>query len=397
MLFAYKAYDQAGSLVENEIEEHTLEQAKIKIEKLGYFLLSIAPKEISRKPSIFNTKKLTLSELEFITSEMSLLLRSGVKVDRCLDILSKSKSSNSTEALFTDMAKDVKKGESLSQAFSKFPDFDALYINLIKMGEESGQLAEIFNGLANDLKYRKQLRGRIIQSITYPSVIFFVCVVAILFVFNFIVPQMSSLFDENDNLPYYTEILLNLSAWMQAYQLYFFFFIMAFIALFLFMIRKDPVKEWMDLNLIKLPVICQFIYKVERIRFNTSMALMLDSGVKIDRAIALSAQSVKNSMIRNQLLLSKNKVKNGMSLTEAFKGNPIYPDFLLSLVEVGEETSKLSEVFDDIASRSRGEFEDWTAKITSLLEPLMILFMGGIVGTVVVVMLLSIISVNDSF
>jgi len=395
--FYYKAYDKSGSSIEGQIEGDTVEQAKSKINEQGYFLVSIEAQNEIKKLSLFETKKLTLSELEFVTAELSLLLKSGVKIDRCLQILSKGKSGSNTQTLFLELYKSVKKGEALSEAFSVFPDFDNLYINLIKMGEESGQLAEVFEGLANDLKYRKELRSRIIQSITYPSVILFVCIIAVFFVFNFIVPQMSSLFEGNDNLPFYTEILLSLSTWMRDYQLYLFFFLVAFIVAFSFLIKKQNVKEWLDVKLLKLPIVKQAIYKVERIRFNTSMALMITSGVQIDKAIELSANSVKNIVLKKHLLKAKDKVKKGLSLTEAFQANPIYPDFLLSLVEVGEEAGKLSVVFDDIAQRSRSEFESWTTKITNLLEPVMILFMGGIVGSVVVVMLLSIISVNDSF
>ena len=123
----------------------------------------------------------------------------------------------------------------------------------------------------------------------------------------------------------------------------------------------------------------------------------LDAGVKLDNAIELAAGTVKNSALRQSVASARAKVKRGVSLTEALSSTPIYPDFYLSLLEVGEESGQLSVVFEEIASRSRNDFSSWTTKVTSLLEPLMILFMGGVVGSVVVVMLLSIMSVNDSF
>src|SRR5690606_9715701 len=291
----------------------------------------------------------------------------------------------------------VKRGESLTDALSKHKHFDSLYLSLVKMGEASGELAEIFAGLARDLKFRKELQAKIIQALVYPAVIFSVCVLAILFVFNYIVPQMSGLFDNNANLPVYTRFLMAASDWMRQYQWW------ALLGLVISglgirqIAKKGLLNQWLDENLIKLPVIKAAILQIERIRFNTSMALMLDAGVKLDNAIELAAGTVKNSALRQSVASARAKVKRGVRLTEALSSTPIYPDFYLSLLEVGEESGQLSVVFEEIASRSRNDFSSWTTKVTSLLEPLMILFMGGVVGSVVVVMLLSIMSVNDSF
>jgi type II secretory pathway component PulF len=396
-LFEYKAYDNAGNIVSNEIQSDSLQSAQQKIASQGLLLLSLKPKSTAKALTLFSSDKLSLSELEFITSELALLLRSGVKIDRSLHILSKGKTNSTSGSLLAELSVAVKRGESLTDALSKHKHFDALYLSLVKMGEASGELAEIFAGLARDLKFRKELQAKIVQALVYPSVIFSVCVLAILFVFNYIVPQMSGLFDNSDNLPVYTSFLIGASNWMQQYQWWLFAGLVAAGVAVRFVAQKGLLSQWLDENLIKLPVIRAAILQIERIRFNTSMALMLDAGVKLDTAIELAAGTVKNSMLRNSVAAARAKVKRGVSLTEALSTTPIYPDFYLSLLEVGEESGQLSLVFEEIASRSRNDFSSWTTKVTSLLEPLMILFMGGVVGSVVVVMLLSIMSVNDSF
>ncbi|MGI2113430.1 type II secretion system F family protein [Shewanella frigidimarina] len=396
-LFEYKAYDSNGSIIQSEVTAETLESAKDKllIEKL--IVVNISEK-IAKDP--FNlglSQKLSLDELEFITSELSLLLRSGVKIDKSLHILSKGKSNTPSGKLLMALSQSVKRGESLSEAFSRHPDFDNLYVNLVRIGEASGELSKVFAGLARDLIFRKELKSKIIQSLTYPSVILVVCILAILFVFNFIVPQMGGLFDGNDNLPIYTQFLLNASRWMQAYQWFLIGGIVTFIVGIKIALQKGLIDEQFDELLIKLPLFKSAVHQIERIRFNTSMSLMLDAGVQLDTAIELAAGTVKNKFLRNGLLSAKSKVKRGVSLTEALSASPIYPDFFISLLEVGEESGQLTPVFEEIANRSRNDFGSWTSKVTSLLEPLMILLMGGIVGSVVVVMLLSIMSVNDGF
>ncbi|KKO46974.1 secretion system protein [Arsukibacterium ikkense] len=396
-LFEFKAYDNSGNIVSSVIDSDNLENAQQLLLGQGLLLVSIKPKQVSSALTLFSSDKLSLSELEFITSELALLLRSGVKIDRCLHILSKGKANTVSGRLLTELSVAVKRGESLTEALSKHKHFDSLYINLIKMGEASGELAEVFAGLARDLKFRKELQSKITQALVYPSVIFAVCLLAILFVFNYIVPQMSGMFDNSDNLPVYTTLLIGASNWMQQYQWWLLLGIAAVAGAIRLVAKKGVFNQWLDENLIKIPVIKNAILQIERIRFNTSMALMLDAGVKLDNAIELAAGTVKNSILRNTVAAARAKVKRGVSLTEALSNTPIYPDFYLSLLEVGEESGQLSLVFEEIASRSRNDFSSWTTKITSLLEPLMILFMGGVVGSVVVVMLLSIMSVNDTF
>jgi type II secretory pathway component PulF len=397
MIFEYKAYDSSGAIVNSQIESISLENAKKSIFRQGLHLVSIKAVSNGSTLNLFNSDKLSLDELEFITAELSLLLRSGVKIDRSLQILSKGKTNSASGKLLSELSLAVKRGESLTDALSHHPHFDSLYINLVRMGEASGELSRVFAGLARDLMFRKELKAKIVQALTYPSVIFVVCILAILFVFNFIVPQMGGLFDGNDNLPLYTQFLLNSSSWMRLYQWWLFAALLCTVIACRYALQKGLINDWLDDTLIKLPIFKSAICQIERIRFNTSMALMLDAGVKLDKAVELAAGTVKNRAIRQGLEAAKSKIKRGISLTEALGVSIIYPDFYVSLLEVGEESGQLSPVFEEIASRSRNDFGAWTAKITSLLEPLMILVMGAIVGSVVVVMLLSIMSVNDGF
>jgi type II secretory pathway component PulF len=159
--------------------------------------------------------------------------------------------------------------------------------------------------------------------------------------------------------------------------------------------KQPAFVQWWQSACLKLPVVKTAILTIERIRFNSGLAMMIKSGVAIDKAIGLSAGNIKNQLLRREIEIAKNKINRGSALTPALKQTSLYPDFFVSLLEVGEESGNLEKVFEEIASRSRQEFESWTENMTTLIEPLMILFMGGIVGGVVVTMLLSMVSVND--
>lgn len=397
-MFSYRAYDKNGVLLTGDIEATSRDMAREKLIQQGLEPIEIkAQQKKLFEQGLFQSNRLTLSDLEFITAELSLLLKSGIKIDRAVAVLAKTRVRPAVKQVLSDLSQVIKRGESLADAFGKQPGFDKLYVNLVKMGEASGELDKVFEGLAQDLKFRKELRSKIIQSLVYPGVIFFVCVVAVLFVFNFIVPQMASLFEETANLPLYTELLINASAWMRSYQIHLFIGLVIVAASIRMLLNKGVLNEWFDTVLLRLPLIRGGVLQVERIRFSTSISLMLGAGVKIDEAIELAAGTVKNTKLSQQLKLARAKVKRGEALSASLSGSPIFDDFYLSLLEIGEESGDLSPVFYEISSRSRESFNSWVTRLTSLLEPIMILVMGAIVGGVVVVMLLSIISVNDGF
>ncbi|SFC52509.1 type II secretion system F family protein [Pseudoalteromonas denitrificans] len=395
-LFTYKAYDSSGAKVDGQLEG--IDKASVIAELKQQGLLPTEVKDFNEAgKSILGFKqKVSLSDLEFLTAELSLLLESGVRIDRGIDIIKKTKAKPALAKLLTDISNNLKKGKSLSESVREHDDiFDPLYCNLIELGEASGNLSEIFDGLAKDLKFRRELQRKIISSLAYPVVIFCVCLLSIFFIFNFIIPKMSAMFNEVDNLPWYTSAMLSTSEWMIQYQGLLLVGVIASI-FGLVAASKQPafIKWWQNLSL-KLPIIKKAVITVECIRFNSGLAMMVKAGVQIDRAIGLSAGNIKNIELKREMEIAKSKVKGGSALTPALKQTSLYPDFFVSLLEVGEESGSLERVFNEIANRSRQEFESWTERMTTLLEPLMILFMGGFVGGVVVVMLMSMVSINE--
>lgn len=395
MLFQYKAYDNLGAKNQGEIEAVNKQEAIIALERQGLF-----PSEIKAinddRSGLFQSKKISLADLEFLTSELSLLLESGVRIDKGIDIIRKTKAKPSLAKLLTELNQKIKKGNNLSSACREHPEvFDALYCNLIELGEASGKLSDVFADLAKDLKFKRDLRAKIIGSLTYPSVIFFVCLLSIFFIFNVIIPKMAGMFIGATDLPWYTSFMLDASAWMVSYQSW---LIAAFIALVFgihFSAKTAKFQSWWQRTCLKLPIVSKAVITIERIRFNSGLAMMIKAGVPIDKALGLSAGNIKNLSLKREMEIAKQKVKRGSALSPALRQTSIYPAFYVSLLEVGEESGNLERVFNEIANRSRDDFESWTQKMTTLLEPLMILFMGGFVGGVVVIMLLSMVSMND--
>lgn len=395
-MFDYKAFDASGVKIESSIDAPNLLNARQALEAQGLLITKITPQRKSLGLFSNAKKKASFADLEFLTSELSILLASGVKIDKGLGILAKGAKSGPVGRLIREIQSNLKKGKTVAEAFTtKGEDFDPLYLNLISIGEATGRLAQTFRGLADDLKFKKELKSKVTQALSYPSVILFVCIVCILFVFNYIVPQMGSIFSESDELPIYTAILLGASDWMIKYQLWLALVLTVSGSLLYRSRKNERLRAMWAHRALSIPVISSLILQVERIRFNSAMALMLEAGLKVDGAIGHAAKNIKNSIINNRLMQARDKVKKGQSVSQSLAQTPLYPEFYISLLEVGEESGRLADVFNEIASRSKFEFEQWINRMTSLLEPILILVMGGIVGSVVVTMLLSVVSVND--
>ena len=395
--FIYKAYDDQGVKINDELEALDIESANKLLRLKNYMVISVREKRpFSQGLGGLVRQQISSDELEFLTSELSLLLNAGVTIDRGLAVIGRSSSSSAQRRLVSSLHNGIRRGESLSNAMqAEGSTFSPMYINLVLLGESSGTLPAVFTRLAEDIKFQSELRRKIVQAVSYPSVILAVCILCIVFILNYIVPQMSGLFTDIPEIPIYTLVLLSLSEWMISYQWVLLFGVfLAFGGLGL-AIKTGAADRQLDAAILRIPGIRAVFVLVERIRFNTAIAMMLESGIMIDRCLEMAIGSVKNQTLRHELSVAKERVKKGEALSKALGLSPLFPDFSLSLIEVGEESGQLGTVFTEISIRSRTEFESWVDRMTSLLEPLLILVMAGIVGGGVVTMLLSIIAVND--
>jgi type II secretory pathway component PulF len=397
--YRYQCFDVTGGKVSGTIESETVEKALIELRHRGWLPSSIemVGNDLDWRSFLgVDEQKVGLADLEFFTAELSLLLESGVRIDRAIEILQRAGKSGAVGQLLRELGDELKKGKQLSEAAAARPDvFDRLYVNLVSLGEAGGRLPEVFRGLAEDLKFQRDLRQKVISAATYPVVVASVCILAILFIFNFVVPNLETLFADSTDLPWYTAMLLGASAFMRQWQ-WWVFAGLAVTTLLIWRSRHSPaVADFKDRLLLDTPGLREATTMVERIRFASGLGLMLDAGLPVDKALTLATGSIKHGSLRREVALAVEKVKRGEPLSKALRQTRIFPDYFASLLEVGEEGGELPRVFTEIARRSRDQFSAWALRLTTLLEPALILVMGLIVGGVVVIMMLSITSVAD--
>jgi type II secretory pathway component PulF len=397
--FRYNGFDAAGSRVSGMVEAAGVDQAREQLRLRGIYVSDLAPLMVAsewRAMLGLDARRVSLAELEFFTSELSLLLANGVRIDRALEIVRRGAQRPAGRRVLDSLAQELKQGRQLSVAAARWPEvFDALYVNLLALGEASGRLPEVFRSLAEDLSYRRELRQKIISAVTYPAVILSVCVVALLFIFNYVVPNLSTLFADFPELPWYTQALMNVSDFMQSYQ-WLLLGALGVGAVLAWNIRRwPPVQRGWQEFAAGAPGLGAAVTMVERIRFAGGMSMMLEAGIPVDQGLQLASGSVESAPVRRELAIALEKLRRGESLSGVLRETRLFPDFYASLLEVGEESGALAAVFGEVARRSRMGFSAWTQRLTSLLEPLLILFMGALVGAVVVVIMLSITSITD--
>ncbi|WP_100642248.1 type II secretion system F family protein [Alteromonas facilis] len=395
-VYKYKGYDDSGGRSTGVVKaKGRIEAAEI-VRARGLLCTEIKEEQKTKLPFFSDQRKVTLDELEFFTSELSLLLKSGVRIDKSIEILEENIESEALGSLFYHISQQLHSGSTLAEALRLQPEtFSPLYVNLVEVGESTGDLASVFERLATDLKFQQSLKQKIITSLTYPFVIFCICVLSVFFIFNFIIPRMSTMFDSIETLPWYTEALLGVSEWINQYQVFLLFVLIGLGVVIKYALRVDRWRYAVQSLMLSLPVASSAVTLLERIRFNNALSLTLSAGLSVDRALSQALNSVSNVSIRKQIAIAIDKVKAGNSLAKSFNGVSIYSSFHISLIEVGESSGNLSLVFSEITTRSRNEFERWTQRITAFIEPVMIVVMGVLVGGIVITMLLSMVSVNE--
>lgn len=388
----FQAIDGNGTKVKGRIRAANKADALKLVIDRGLSPLSC--QELKPEAGLFS--RIKAGDLEQITTELALLLRNGVQLDRALDMMSESNPNVDAAAILNSMTDDVRGGSQLYKAFARFPRyFDRLFCEMVKVGEESGQLASTLERLSQNQKFQNDLQSKVNQALIYPAFILSVCVMALFAIFNFIVPSMAGLLSNMEEIPAYTQFLLSTSAWMQQNQTGLFVAIVLVVLLIMQSWRKPWFKELISAVLRNLPVMSSGMLLADRIRYVSAMQLMLQSGLSLSQALSFSVSVVNDIKLQRQLARVRDEVIQGRMLSESIASTDILEPIMLTLVKVGEESGRLDQVFTEMADRSRRKFEQWAMKLTSMLEPLLIILMGGLVGSVVVTMLLSIMSTTD--
>lgn len=333
----------------------------------------------------------------FFTQELSTLLNAGVPLDRALGITAELTDRKAFRSLVLDVLRVLKGGKSLADSLATHPShFSELYINMVRAGEASGSLAQIFERLTEFERTRDDLRGYIISSLIYPALLTLVGIGSIFTLLNFVVPRFATIFsDPRMKVPTPTAIMLEASAIVQAYWAPAAIALAFAIVAFQMYIRTAAGRMWWDAFRLKLPLLGDALRKAETARFARAMSTLVAASVPLVQSLGISRGILNNRKIAGTLDGIAQGVKRGEGIAAPLARAGEFPPLAGHLLAVGEETGRLDAMFTRMADIYDNETRSAIRRFTSLFEPLIILVMGLMVGTLILSLMLAITSIND--
>lgn len=410
--FAYEAMNQSGQEVKDEIEAASSEDALAKIRNLGYFPTRIREKGGTKSKSAAATKKkgtgftiggVSVKLITQITRQLSTLQDAGLPILRSLIILQEQQKPGLLKNILRAVAEDIEGGATLSEAFAKHPKaFNRLYINMVAAGETGGVLDVILNRLADFMEKAQKLKKKIMSAMIYPAVVVSFAGMIVVGIMIVVIPKFKNIFlDFGVKLPSATLLLMNISDWVVLWRPipgWMQLMIAPFaIVLLLRLIRSSPGGRFVtDFIFMKIPVLGMLITKGAVARFTRTLGTLINAGVPILEAIHISRDTVGNEVFARALNKVHDSIREGESFAGPLRSTNICDGMVVNMIDVGEETGELDKMLLKIADNYEEEMDVVVESLVSLLEPIMVVCLGGTVGFIVVALFMPLVQLIQS-
>ena len=400
--YLYTAMDAAGKEQKGKIMAANEEAAKSELKGKKLYVTSIrAVVEVKKGggakkkggfnmnlgPMVINRKDLTV-----VTRQLAILLGAGLPLIRSLRTLEKQSQNPAVQGVLGKTCEIVEGGATFAEALSQSPkSFDKLYLNMIRAGEASGAMEVILDRLANFMESAARIAGKVKSAMIYPCVILFIAVAALVGLMIFIVPNFSKIFDdllEGEPLPGITQFLINTSDTMMNQWYYYIIGIISIVIAYKITVKIPAGKYAVDYAKYNMPLFGPIISKTAISRFSRTLGTLMSSGVPVLSALSIVKDTSGNETVSTAVQKVYDAVKEGEGIAAPLGKTKIFPEMVISMVEVGEETGKLPEMLDKIADTYEEEVNNAVGALTSLIEPLMIVALAGMVGTIVIALFL---------
>ncbi|MBP6931460.1 MAG: type II secretion system F family protein [Candidatus Pacebacteria bacterium] len=340
-----------------------------------------------------------LEERIMFTKNLSGMLQAGLSLARSLAVLEKQTQNYQYKKVLQTLSETISKGGSLSDGMKKFPDtFSSLFVSMVRAGEESGSVPKALVEVGTNLQKTYALNKKIKGALMYPGIIFSAMILIGVLMLVFVVPTLTKTFaDVGAELPASTKFVIWMSDTVSNHLILFLGFISGILSLIYFMTTFDSTKKILDFIIIKLPVIGSIVQEMNAARTTRTLASLLSSGVNMSKALEITKEVLQNVYYKNVIDKGIVCIEKGIPLSSVFKErNDLYPVMVGEMIEVGEETGNLSNMMLDIASFYEGEVDSKTKDLSTIIEPILMVFIGAAVGFFAVSMLQPMYSILDT-
>ncbi len=389
-MFEYQAYDPTGKLQKGLIEAENSKAARQKVKKKGLIVTGVSER-VAGGPSRsggglpFIGGRIKLADVSLLTRQLASLVKANVPLVEALTALVEQTENEKLKLVVSQVRQEVNEGSSLAKAFSNHPKvFDNIFINMVEAGESSGTLGLVLIRLADLKESQMRLRSKIISGMTYPALMMGLAGFLMIAIFAFVIPKLTKIFDSMDKpMPATTKALIFIS---EQITTNWYIFLAGFIfALFMFRryISSAVGRNKWDGFKLKIPILGNLIRMIALTRFSSTMATLLKSGVPILTAMSIAKNLVGNTLISKAVENARENITEGQSIAEPLKRSGEFPPLVTHMIAIGERTGELPEMLTNISETFEQQVTVKIEGLTSLLEPIMIIGMGGMVGFIV--------------
>lgn len=408
--FKYIGRTKSGERIEGVIEASDQTGAVTQIKSLGQTPISIvettktvkqgseSKKRFSFELGFQRKPKMKMQDLILFSRELSDLVASSMTIGRALHTLSAREDTSATGQIIETLRNEIIQGTSFSDALELYPEtFSALYINLVRAGEASGNLPNALENICIHYERIREARGKVIAAMSYPIIVMIVGALAVIGLMITIVPKFATTFEEmGATLPRPTLILMSLSDFITQYGLILILFIILAVIFFKKWIKHDAGKKTWHKIILKIPIAGSIITANAYSHFSRTLGTLLQNGVSVLPALGIVQKTIDNVIISDEIGNARDRVTDGSSLSQPLAQGKIFPRLLIDMLAVGEETGDLEGSLKHITRRYDSELDRMIQTCTTVLEPLLIVFVAVIIGGIAVALLMPVLTLTDS-
>jgi type IV pilus assembly protein PilC len=380
--------DASGRTVTGTLEADSFELVRAKLSDLSYHVLSIrqARGGSSFKDAMANMQRVSLRDLVMFSRQFATMIDAGLSIVKCLDILQKQTRNPKMKDVIGEVKRDVAGGLGLTESLQRHPRiFSPLYVNMIRAAEAGGILDTVLDRLSTFLEKEQETRNKIKSAMTYPVVVFTFAMLMLIGLLFFVLPKFKGIFETMGlQLPLTTKLMLNSSDYLKSYWYIALVFMVGSAVAVKMLARTEKGKYAIDSAKLRLPIFGDLILKTSVSRFARTFGTLISSGVPVLQALDIVADTAGNRVVSEVVGRARNSIKEGEKISTPLFGSRIFPVMVTQMIAIGEETGRLDQMLVKVSNFYDDEVDNTLKSLTSLIEPLMIVGLGLIVGFIAV-------------
>lgn len=403
MLYSYQARDMAGQIFKGSMEADSRSLVVQNLLHQHYVVIDIREekgrsaargREVSM--DVFNPVK--TRDLAAFTRQLSTMIGAGIPIIRCFTILSEQTQNPNLRKASMKISSDLESGASLWEALGRHKAiFPNMFVYMVKSGEAGGVLDEVLMRLADNLEREEEIKHKVRSASVYPIILLTMAVLVVTFMLTYIMPSFVKSFTAaNQKLPAYTQFMMNISGFLSSYGLWLIILVVVVVALLMMWGRQDSGRLFFDHLYLKLPLVGKTVNRVAVSRFTRTLGALIGSGVPIVQALEVLEDAVGNKVIGNAIAKARASIKEGQPIAPPLRETGVFEPMVTHMISVGEETGSLDDMLERMAVFYDREVKYAVEALTSALEPLLIILVGGLIGSIIVAIYLPIFSIINT-